>query len=83
MEDQLLVQSDVFNLSKRVLEAGSTLRFEVGEPRVLSVVDGCLQTPYEDVPIIKGDNVLIPASRSFESTAKLDTIVLVTDRFNH
>ena len=82
-QDQLPVESDVFNLNKRVLEVGSTLRFEVGEPRILSVVDGCLQTPYEDVPIIKGDNVLIPASRSFESTAKLDTIVLVTDRFNH
>ena len=82
-QDQLLVESDVFNLNKRVLEVGSTLRFEVGEPRILSVVDGCLQTPYEDIPIIKGDNILIPASSSFESTAKLDTVVLVTDRFNH
>ena len=82
-QDQLLVESDVFNLKKRVLEVGSTLRFEVGEPRILSVVDGCLQTPYEDIPIIKGDNILIPASSSFESTAKLDTVVLVTDRFNH
>ena len=82
-QDQLLVKSDVFNLNKRVLAAGSTLKFEAGEPRILSVVDGCLQTPYEDIPIIKGDNVLIPACNSFESTAKLDTIVLITDNFNH
>ena len=82
-QDQLLVECDVFNLNKRVLVAGSTLRFEVGEPRILSVVDGCLQTPFENIPIIKGDNVLIPACNSFESTAKVDTIVLITDNFNH
>ena len=83
LQDQLLVESDVFNLNKRFLVAGSTLRFEVGEPRILSVVAGCLQTPFEDIPIIKGDNVLIPACNSFESTAKLDSIVLITDKFNH
>ena len=81
--DQLLVESDVFNLNKRILAAGSTLKFEAGEPRILSVVGGCLQTPYEDMPITKGDNVLIPAQNSFESTAKVDTIVLITDTFNH
>lgn len=81
--DQLLVESDVFNLNKRVLAAGSTLKFEAGEPRILSVVGGCLQTPYEDMPITKGDNVLITAQNSFESTAKVDTIVLITDTFNH
>ena len=82
-QDQLLVKSDVFNLNKRVLAAGSTLKFEAGEPRILSVVDGCLQSPYEDVPITKGDNILIPARNSFDSTAKVDSIVLITDTFNH
>ena len=82
-KDQLLVESDVFNLNKRVLLAGTSLRFEIGEPRILSIVDGCLQTNYEGVTITKGDNVLIPARNSFESIAKEDTVVLITDKFNH
>ena len=82
-EDQLLVESDVFNLNKRVLLAGTTLKFEVGEPRILSVVEGCLQTNCEGVTVTKGDNVLIPARNSFESIAKVDTVVLITDKFNH
>lgn len=39
---QVLAESDVFNLNRQSLSAGQVIRFEAGQPRILSVVSGTL-----------------------------------------
>ncbi|MGB0413598.1 MAG: type I phosphomannose isomerase catalytic subunit [Coraliomargarita sp.] len=79
---QTLAISDVFNLYRRNLNAGQALRFESGQPRILSVVSGALQER-GGCELRLGDNVLLPACESYEFTASEDCVLLITEDFNH
>ncbi len=81
-EDQTLAMSDVFNLYRRTLTPGKTLKFPSGQPRILSVVSGSLKES-GGCELRLGDNVLLPASGSYEFVASEDCVVLITDNFNH
>ncbi|NBB79298.1 MAG: mannose-6-phosphate isomerase [Verrucomicrobia bacterium] len=78
--DQTLVKSDVFNLRKICLQADESLSFELGQPRILSLVNGELEEA--DGSMVRlGDNVLLPAKNDFNFTAKCPTELLLTENF--
>ncbi len=81
-EDQTLAMSDVFNLYRRTLTLGKTLKFPSGEPRIVSVVSGSLKES-GGCELRLGDNVLLPACGSYEFVASEDCVVLITEDFNH
>ena len=78
--EQLLAQSDVFDLRKVCLSEGEELSFEAGTPRILSVVSGQL-TADDGATLKSGDNALLPASQAFTYTADTAIEVLVTEKF--
>lgn len=78
---QVLAESDVFNLSRRSLSVGELLRFETGEPRILSVVSGALLEA-AGFKSKRGDNVLLPACMSYDFTATEDCVLLITENIN-
>ncbi len=78
--EQMLAQSDVFDLRKVKLAAGEALAFEAGAPRILSVVSGQLKAD-DDATLQGGDNALLPASHALSYTAESATEVLITENF--
>ena len=78
---QVLAESDVFNLSRRSLSAGEVIRFEAGQPRILSVVSGVLLEA-DGFQLKRGDNALLPACASYEFKAAEDCVLLFTENFN-
>lgn len=79
-KEQILAQSDVFDLRKLRLSAGETLQFAARQPRILSVVSGKLEESGSEV-IAAGDNALLPAAVDFNYTAVEDSVLLVTENF--
>jgi mannose-6-phosphate isomerase len=61
--EQILAQSDVFDLRKVCLSKGEELSFAAGIPRILSVVSGEL-TADDGAELKSGDNALLPASQA-------------------
>lgn len=78
---QVLAESDVFNLFRRSLSAGEVLRFEAGQPRILSVVSGALLEA-DGFQLKRGDNALLPACMSYAFEAPEDCVVLITGNIN-
>lgn len=79
--DQVLAESDVFNLRKVVYAKGKTLRFEAGQPRILSIVKGTLQESSDGAELSRGDNALLPAKESLEYVVTEDCEALITENF--
>jgi len=77
---QILAQSDVFDLRKVCLQAGETLSFAAGQARILSVVTGTLGEA-DGATLRRGDNALLPAVEAFEYTAICATELLLTEHF--
>ena len=78
---QILAQSDVFDLRKVYLPAGETLSFAAGQARILSVVTGTLSEA-DGATLSRGDNALLPAAESFKYTAISATELLLTEHFS-
>jgi mannose-6-phosphate isomerase len=78
--EQILAQSDVFDLRKVQLAAGESIAFAAGAPRILSVVHGQLKAD-DDATLQGGDNALLPASHALSYTAESATEVLITENF--
>ncbi|MGJ8653592.1 MAG: type I phosphomannose isomerase catalytic subunit [Opitutaceae bacterium] len=78
--EQVLAQSDVFDLKKVSRAEGEELFFDAGQPRILSIISGELTA--DDGAVVKqGDNVLLPASHQFSYKANTDIEILVTENF--
>jgi mannose-6-phosphate isomerase len=78
--EQILAQSDVFDLRKVTLEVGESISFAAGTPRILSIVSGQLKA--DDSAILQsGDNALLPASQALTYTAETAAEVLITENF--
>lgn len=78
--NQILAESEVFNLNKITMEAGEFLCFEAGEARILSVVSGSLQEA-EGAIISAGSNALLPAREDFDFLAVDRCEILLTQDF--
>ena len=79
---QILAQSEVFDLRKVCLAAGETLSLTAGKARILSLVSGQLDEA-DGSTLSRGDNALLPAAESFEYTAINPTELLLTENFCH
>lgn len=77
---QTLAECEVFKLRKEVLKNGETLSFPGGAPVILSLLSGAL-TGQDGSALKRGDNTLLPASGSFQFTARGATECLVTSDF--
>lgn len=78
--NQLLAESDVFDLRKVCLQSGESLRFEAGSPRILSVVSGKLREA-DGSTIGTSANALLPAAQAFDFVATEDCEILLTENF--
>ena len=78
--NQVLAESDVFNLNKITMEAGESLCLEAGEPRILSIVTGSLKEA-DGVIINAGTNALLPARELFDFLAVERCELLLTQNF--
>jgi mannose-6-phosphate isomerase len=78
--DQVLAQSDVFDLRKCALKSGESITFSSGAPRILSVVTGQL-IEADGATLTRGDNALLPAAFDFNYTASSDCEILITENF--
>ena len=78
--NQMLAESDVFNLRKICLVAGESFDLISGAPKILSVVSGTLKE-VDGSLLTKGSNALLPASEAFNFTAVDDCQFLVTENF--
>jgi mannose-6-phosphate isomerase len=78
--EQIIAQSEVFNLRKYQLKSGDCIHFKAGSPRILSVVTGEL-TESDGAALTRGDNALLPAVYDFSYTAITDCKILVTENF--
>ncbi|GHC04465.1 type I phosphomannose isomerase catalytic subunit [Cerasicoccus arenae] len=82
--EQTLVESEIFNLTKRELRAGERLEFSANEqPRLLSVVQGSVRDLEDGAKVPTGANVLLPYESAFTFVAAKDSVVLITDGFAH
>jgi len=79
-DSEVLVQNDAFNLRKKVLEVGETLRFKAGSPIILSMLVGSLEADSGSA-LRRGDKALLAASTGFQFTAVEPTECLVTSDF--
>lgn len=80
---QQLAESAVFNLEKRDIAAGESIKFNAGEePRLLGIVSGRLVDSADGSAIEKAANVLLPYSTDFNLTAETDTVVVITSGFS-
>ncbi|MGJ8639450.1 MAG: type I phosphomannose isomerase catalytic subunit [Opitutaceae bacterium] len=79
---QVLVESDVFNLTRLTLAAGEQLQLPSGQPRIVSLVEGEL-TSAEHCVVARGENVIFPACSTQVLTASKESVILLTEDFNH
>lgn len=80
--EQVLAQSDVFDLRKVDLDRGESIEFPEGAPRILSVVTGSLKDPESGQTIKRSENILLPSKHAFKFTSELDSVLLITENFN-
>ncbi len=79
-EKVVLADCSEFRLTKYALSAGApALSLSAGEPRLLSVVEGSVSVGGAEV--VRGDNVILPASSAWEISGAAGAAFLVTDRF--
>ena len=78
--EQQLAQSEDFDLRRLSLQAGETLHFDAGAPRILSMVSGSI-TAADGGRLQRGDNALLPAAAAFDYTAASDCVLLITENF--
>ena len=78
--EQILAQSDAFDLRKCTLKTGDHITFKSGTPRILSVVNGRL-IEADHATLSQGDNALLPASLDFTYTALSNSEILITENF--
>jgi mannose-6-phosphate isomerase len=78
--NQLLAESDVFDLKKISLKRGEHLQFEAGSPRILSLVSGELQEA-DGSTISTSANALLPAAHAFDFVATTVCQILLTENF--
>lgn len=78
--NQVLAESDVFTLNKLCLQAGESLQFEAGAPRILSIVSGELREA-DGSTIGASANALLPAAHRFDFVATSDCELLLTETF--
>jgi mannose-6-phosphate isomerase len=78
--DQVLADSDVFDLRKVCLKSGQALAFEAGSPRILSLVSGELREADGSI-IHTSANALLPAAQAFDFVATADCVILLTENF--
>jgi mannose-6-phosphate isomerase class I len=78
--EQILAQSNVFNLRKVCFAKGDTLSLEAGKPRILSLISGQL-TADDGAILQRGNNALLPACHSLNYTANTTSEVLITEDF--
>lgn len=78
--EQILAESNVFDLKKLTLAANETIDFAEGQPRILSIIKGRL-TADDGAQLSGGDNALLPANLQHSYTATNSCEVLVTENF--
>ncbi len=76
---QVIAQCGEFRITRQAISKNDTLAIPAGEPRIVSVIEGCLEA--EGEKLCKGDNAVVPFSVHCRLTAQVDAVVLVTDRF--
>jgi mannose-6-phosphate isomerase len=77
----VIADAKEFRIRRVPLAAGETLSFGAGEqPRILSVVEGCIVTPSGEV-LARGDNVILPYSVKNSFNTEDGALVLVTENF--
>lgn len=80
--ESVLADCREFRLRRLEIKAGEELAFRANEePRILSVVEGRL-SPGDGSSAGRGDNLILPYAGESRWIAGLDSVVLVTDRFN-
>lgn len=80
--ESLLADSEEFRLRRLQLGAGEELSFAANEePRILSVVEGRMETADGGIAG-RGDNLLLPYAGKSTWKVVEPVVVLVTDRFN-
>ncbi len=78
----VLAECREFRITRHRLSRGSSLAFKAGEqPRILSVVEGRLQSA-DGILVERGANAVLPYAGNFSFTALTDAVVLVTDGFS-
>jgi len=82
-KNQILVQSDVFNLRRIVIDKAHPLEIKAGEqPRIISVVEGsvCDQKTGQNIPT--GANALLPFDGNYIFSCDVnEATVLITENF--
>ena len=79
---KVLADCKEFRITRHNLLTGHEMSFEAGtQPRLLHIVEGQLQDKASGSVIVRGDNVLLPYSVSFDLVADKKSLVLVTDGF--
>lgn len=78
-EARVIAHCEQFRITRQVISKHGTLAFPAGEPRIVSVIEGILET--EGERLCGGDNAVVPCSSRCRLTAQVDAVVLVTDRF--
>ena len=79
---KVLADCKEFRITRHNLLTGHEMSFEAGiQPRLLHIVEGQLQDKASGSVLVRGDNVLLPYSVSFDLVADKKSLVLVTDGF--
>ena len=79
---KVLADCKEFRITRHNLLTGHEMSFEAGtQPRLLHIVEGQLQDKASGSVIVRGDNVLLPYSVSYDLVAHKKSLVLVTDGF--
>jgi mannose-6-phosphate isomerase len=81
--EQKLVKSDIFNLRRITIKHGKPLAIEAGEePRILSIVEGCVTDTITGQSLAKGANALLPFDSAFSFNSDGDAAtILLTEAF--
>jgi mannose-6-phosphate isomerase len=72
-----------FRIRRVPLAAGEQLRVSAGEqPRILSVVSGCVRVVADGAEIVRGENVVLPFAGAFAFEAQEPALLLITENFS-
>jgi mannose-6-phosphate isomerase len=77
---QVIAECEEFRVTRHGLAAGGTLATPVGEPRIVSVVEGELHST-EGTKLPRGENALVPYGTAQCFRTPAGAVVLVTDGF--
>lgn len=79
---EILAQCREFTIRRVRLQAGAPLAFAANQqPRILSVVEGCLETIDSRDSVRQGDNVLLCYGTAASFTAREACVALITENF--